>query len=266
LSLAVFNAFTTAFALVTIQTEAPVLAFSLAAFIALERRWLWTGAVLAGAASGMRISGAATSLAYLAALVAITWMERPRSVRPLVERALMAILAGWGVLATMGFFWVRFHNPFLYLAAHGQSYGHRPSLFSILMPETPWILRSLDSPLHEGLWLFAVVLWLAVGHRAALSGFAKAGQVYFYALSGLVLLISGVGSVSRGFVGMNRYSLLVLPAFFAIGKLARRKPLALALWLGLSLFHYLQVDLCFYIGDRGNETFRRCHAARWIGR
>jgi hypothetical protein len=265
-SLAVWNAFTTAFALVTIQTEACVLALSLGAFVALSRRRLWLGAVLAGAASGMRISGAATSVAYVAALFAITWMERQRSVRPYVERSLMAVASGWGVLATMGFFWVRFHDPLLYVHAHGQSYGHSPSLLSILVPEARWILRSLDSWLHEGVWLFAMVLWLAAGYRAALRGFPKAGQVYWGVLSAMVLFISGIGSVSRGFAGMNRYLLLLLPAFFAIGKLVGRKPAALLVWLAFSLFHYLQVDLCFYIGDRGPETFRRCQAAQSFGR
>ena len=90
-------------------------------------------------------------------------------------------------------------------------------------------------------------------------GFTPPARAYWYTLTAGVLGVSLLGTVSRSFIGMNRYLLVAIPLFFAMGKLLERRRLALAIWLGLSAWHYWNVDLCYFVGDQGAETVRRCH-------
>jgi hypothetical protein len=259
-SLLCFNAFTTAFALVTIQTEPLVLGATLGAFVCAHRRRDWLAAVLAGAATGVRISGVATGLALIALLVARSIQERPAK-KIYAIRAAQSAVAMWGVIATMGYHLIAFHSATLYMRAHQQSYGYEASVFDLFNPKAAWLLRSIDSPLHEGIWVVAVLLFLALGLRAALADAPRDEQAFWIVLTLAVLLVSMVGSVARAFVGMNRYALAALPIFFAMGKALERRRAALGLWVGLSLWHYWNVDMCFFIGDRTGLSERRCHAA-----
>jgi hypothetical protein len=100
--------------------------------------------------------------------------------------------------------------------------------------------------LHEGVWVAAAFLWLALGHREATRGFSPPARAFWYALLASVLGVSLLGSISRNLIGMNRYLLGAIPLFFAMGKGLERRPLALAIWLSVCAWHSWNVDMCFF--------------------
>jgi hypothetical protein len=264
-SLLAFNAFTTAFALVTPQTEPCTLLFTLGAFLAFARRRLLLAAILAGAASAMRISGAATGIALGLAILCQLFLERPQRKRDWVVPALSAVLSVWGVVAIMGYHWYRFRDPLLYVHAHAQTYAHSGSFASLIDPQTEWLLRSVDHPLHEGVVLAFATVWFLLGRKQAMSGFSVPERVFWYTLTVVGVLISVLGTIELGLSGMNRYLLLILPLFFAMGSFLKSRPGLFAVWIVISFWHYRQADLCDYLGGVGEGRFSRCHVPQWVG-
>jgi hypothetical protein len=264
LSLVAFNAFPSSFALVTIQTEPTTLALTLGSFVALSRRRLLLGGLLAGAATAIRASGLATAAAFALAVVLTVRREPPRGTRGWAEAIAAVALCGWGLAAMMGVHLWLFHDPLLIVHAYSQALGS-PEVSSILPPNPDLVARALDLPLHEGVWVVVVLLWLALGHREAMRGFSPPARAYFGVLGALVIALSLYGSANVRFVSMNRYVLVALPIFFAMGAVTRRRPLALGVWLVACLWHYWQADLCFFVGGPGPGTLKACHAAHWIG-
>jgi hypothetical protein len=263
LAAVLFNAFTTGFALVTLQTEPLILATTLGAFVALDRRVYWLGALLAGAASGVRISGIATSLAYAVALVVITWQRRPPDCRGWARRGGELVLSGWGVTAICSYFWVRFGDPLLYIHAHSQAYGHDASPPRY---DANLLLRAIDNPLHEGLILVPAFLFLLLGMRDAMMRFEAPARAFWYTLTLVAMGGSMLGSYALGFAGMNRYLLCVLPLFFAMATVMLRRPLVIPFWLAFSVWHYWNVDLCFYTAGPGDRSLELCNCKHWVGR
>jgi hypothetical protein len=259
-SLLCFNLFTTAFAMVTIQTEPPLLAATLGAFVLARRGRLFLAATVAGAATGLRVSGVAAGLAFAALIAVEAWQDPPRRVAGWIRALGLVALGFWGLGLMLAYDGIVLHDPLIYVHAHEAAFGHRPSLMALLWPSPAWIVKSFASPLHEGAFVAAALLWFAIGHRQALRGMPPSGRAYWYVITAGVLAVSALGSVSRGFIGMNRYVLAAVPVFFAMGKVLEKNRLALAVWLGLSAWHYWNVDLCFFIGDAGVQTMRRCHA------
>jgi hypothetical protein len=152
----------------------------------------------------------------------------------------------------------------MYVHAHGQTYGHSGSLASLLDPKTEWLLRSMDHPLHEGVVLAFSVVWFLLGRYRAMAGFALAERVFWYALTLLATGISVLGSIELGLSGMNRYLLIILPLFFAMGAFMKSRPLLLALWVVVSFWHYRQVDLCDYVGGVGDRRLPKCYVPQWL--
>jgi hypothetical protein len=257
-SLLVFNTFTTAFALVTIHTEPLLLVCTLGAFVLLARGRPWLAALCAGAGTGVRISGASLALAFAAALAVKTFRERPVPAKVLVQRIAMVGLSGWGQAVIMAYHGLVLGDPLLYIHAYERGYGKQSSLANFIHPQSTWLMRSLDSQLHEGVVVLGVLLLLALGGREALRRFSPDERAYWIALTFGVLFISLTGTISRAFLGMPRYLLVALPAFFAAGKVLERRTLALALCVAASVWHYWNADLCLYLGDRSPRTFPAC--------
>jgi hypothetical protein len=266
LALLLFNTFTTAFSLVSVQTESLTLALTMGAFVAFGRRsWLLAG-LLAGAASAMRVTGIATGAACAAAIAAQTWVDRPTERREWLTRGAAMALCAWGAVALMAYHQVRFGDAFAYLHAHSKAFKHEPSLMNLLQPRAAWLVHSMEQPLHEGVWLVGALLWFLLGHRAALRRFRVPEQAFWYALFLGTVGIAAYGQVAIWFQGMNRYLLLALPLFFAMAALLRSRPLALAFWLTVSVWHYWQVDICTYTGGPGDHVLEVCHTPHWMGR
>jgi len=265
-SLLAFNAFPTAFTLVTVQTEPCALLFTLAAFLALARRRWLLGAIFAGAASAMRLNAAATSVAMALAIGVELWQRPPKRWPGFVVPAISMVVSGWGALAIMGYHWLRYHDPLLYVHAHAETYGHTVSLLAVFDPKPEWLLRSIDHPLHEGVICLLAIIWFLLGRKAAMSGFTTSERVFWYTLAAVSVGVTVTGSISIALAGMNRYLLLVLPLFFAMGAVLKRRRLLFAVWLLASFWLYRQADLCDYIGGVGDGRLSICHVGHWAGR
>ncbi len=111
LALLFFNAYTTGYCLVMVQTEPLTLVLALGAFVAFARRHLLLCAALAGAASALRITGIAVGFAFAAGLLLELLRERPRAIWPWLRAALLAIVGVWGQLVLMAYFAHRFGDP-----------------------------------------------------------------------------------------------------------------------------------------------------------
>ena len=128
--------------------------------------------LLAGATSGIRITGVAIGMAFAAGLLVELLRERPRKVWPWIRAVLLAVLCVWGQLALMAYHAHRFGDPLTYIHAHGQLFHHdHPGLGALFPPDPEKLIGSIEWPLHEGVWLVAALLWFALGHREALRRF-----------------------------------------------------------------------------------------------
>lgn len=264
LSLLLLNAFTTGFQLVTVQTEPSLMALTMATFICLQKRWLFTGAIIAGAAASLRVTGVVPGLAFSAALALITLREHPRPSWIWVLRGGLAALSLWGVFLLMAYYWHRFGDPFIYSHAHARAYHNPPSLAQLFFPDGRVLLQSIWAEPNDGVILAAVLVSFAVGHRKALTGFSPEAQVFWYVLFFGIVGISMYGSAPGGFNGSSRYMVTVLPVFFAMAAFMRRRPVVLGLWLIMSTVHYYNASECFYVSQNSQERLYKCAFPRYF--
>jgi hypothetical protein len=265
LALLCLAVYTTGYCLVTVQTEPLTLVLALGAYVAFARRRLLLGALLAGATSGVRVTGVAIGMAFAAGLLVDLLRERPRRVWPWIRAVVLGVLCVWGQLALMAYHAHRFGDPLTYIHAHGQLFHHdHPGLSSLFPPDADKIAASIDSPLHEGLWLAAALLWFALGHRQALRRFSVPEQAFWYVAYFATVGIATVGMMPIALAGMSRYLLLALPMFFAMGAALRHRPALALLWIALCAWHYWNIDLCTYTGGMGDRTLVVCHTPWWI--
>jgi len=177
---------------------------------------------------------------------------------------LLGVLCIWGQLALMAYHAHRFGDPLTYIHAHGQLFHHdHPGLSSLFPPDPDNIARSIDWPLHEGLWLAAALLWFALGHREALRRFGVAEQAFWYVAYFATVGIATVGMMPIMLAGMSRYLLLALPMFLAMAAAMRHRPALALVWIALSAWHYWNIDLCTYTGGMGDHKLVVCHTPWW---
>jgi hypothetical protein len=264
LSLLLLNLFSTGFVLVTIETEPCLIALSLGTFVCFQKRWLAVAALLAGLATAIRITGVATGFAFCAALLVATLRDHPRPGVAWIKSALLMALSGWGIVALMTYYGFRFGDPLIYAHSHEQAFQHSVGLWKTLFPDGRVLIQSIWAEPNDGIFLAAALLWFALGHREGLSRFSLEGQVFWYTLYFAIVGISMVGSVDYAFGGSCRFMLTVLPLFFAMAAIMRKKPVVLALWLFMSTAHYYNGSLCFYESQRHPDRLHRCGFARFF--
>ena len=238
--------FPTSFFFAAVYTEALLLALSLAAVAAFERRRLTVGA-LAGLLAGLtRISGLV--LAPYLALVAFR-AERdagsPRA-RALGAAALAAAspLAGFGLFCL--YFWKRFRDPFLFITAQHNWSGQTKSILD--GPSLIWrgvvddiqrgrILEAAPARTLEGLYLllFAVLAVVLLRQRR------RAEALYVF-LTVAIVFTSGT------FESAGRYVLPAFPAFAVLAGLGTRRDLfrALLVLAGLAQVAYVWAFVHWY--------------------
>ncbi|HEY4187848.1 MAG TPA: hypothetical protein VGP07_22425 [Polyangia bacterium] len=263
LALLCLGAYTTGYCLVTVQTEPLTLVLAMGAYVAFVRRRLFLGALLAGATSGIRITGVAIGMAFAAGLLVDLLRERPRRAWPWIRAVLLGVVCVWGQLALMAYHAHRFGDPLTYVHAHAQIFHHDPGLGALFPPDPEKITGSLDWPLHEGLWLAAALLWFALGHREALRRFSLSEQAFWYVTFLATVGIATVGMLPISLAGMSRYLLLAIPMFFAMGAVMRHRPTLALIWIAFSAWHYWNIDICTYTGGMGNHTAIVCHTPWW---
>ena len=264
LALLFFNVYTTGYCLATVQTEPLTLALALGAYVAFVRRHRWLGAALAGATSGIRITGVAIGLAFAVGVLVELLRERPRRPWPWIRGAVLAVLCFSGVAVLMAYHAYRFGDPLTYIHAHGQLFHHEHTGLSVLFPPDPkMITASIEWPLHEGLWLAAALLWFALGHREALRRFPIPEQAFWYVTYLATVGIITVGMVPAALAGTSRYLLLALPMFFAMAVSTRARPMLALVWIGLCVWHYWNIDICTYTGGMGDHVLIACHSPWW---
>jgi hypothetical protein len=254
LSLLLMNVFTTGFTLVTLQTEPVTLLAMLGGFVLFSRGHVLLGALVVGAAGAFRVTGASLGVAYTLAVLVKELGERKAGRRiKWFSLLLTGPLSVWGQLAIFGYFYFKYNDPLLYVHTHSQVYGHEVSIARALLPEARTIAHALTYNSREAIFMAGAALWLALGSRAALRGFPPAERT-FWILSLLGALgIAFVGSAGIGYAGMNRYLFIALPLFFSMAVVLRRRPWALVVWLVVSGWSYWNLDLPYYLADRGGE-------------
>jgi hypothetical protein len=244
LSLLLLGTFPSAFHLVSIHTEALLLAVAFGGFIALRNRAWLIAAIGAGGASLVHARGFGFSVGCGIAILVSFFTDPPRKTAEWIERALSVPISGWGGLAMAGYFFFRYRDPLLY--AHAANTNRwAPALD----PEGVAFLRSFDPP-YAGVVLVAVSLLVLVGWRQTLFAFRPVERIYLV-IATLVSIIPVLASRSGDYYGVNRYLLCVFPLFFAIAMVLRRSMAATGAWIAASLWHYWNVELCMYLGQNG---------------
>jgi hypothetical protein len=259
LALLLFNTFTTGYCLVTIQTEPLTLALAMSSFVAFARRRHHWGALLAGATSGIRITGIAIGAAYAIGLLVEHLQQRQRPRRAWLRLVLLGLLCAWGQLVLMTVHGVRFGNPFAYIAAHGAAFKHKPSLGAMLWPDPEWLVEAIDYPLHEALWWVAALFWYLLGRRRVLARLLPPQRAFWDVAFWATIGIATAGMLPIALAGMSRYLLLAFPLFFAMAAVMRRHPAALVIWVAISVWHYWNIDICTYTGGMGWHVLKVCH-------
>jgi hypothetical protein len=228
-----------------VQTEPIVLALTMGAFLSLPRRSYLLGGLLAGAASAMRVSGAATSAAFGIALIASVLVDRPTGWLEWTRRGVATLLSGWGLFAIVVYFGLKYSDPLLYFHSHSAAYKYLDVAASALSPE--FVYRTLETPMRPGIWMAFCLLWMALGLRRALSGFEPMTRTFAWSFTLVGTSLPLLGSSRTAFLGMNRYWLLVFPLFWAMAVVLKHRPVAALLWIAICAWAYWNVDLCVYI-------------------
>jgi hypothetical protein len=257
-SLLLFNVYTTGFTLVTVLTEPCTMVFTFAALIFIGKRRFWLAALFAGAASGMRVSGACASVAFVAALLMKAWDSEELSVKDWLKVVVLMPLSAWGLLTMMGYDWWRFSDPLIYMHAHAQAFAHDPKLWHIFWPDPAWVVRSMGAGVHDVAIAALMALWFALGHREGLRGFSRPGQAFLYVHTVVAFCLPIYGTAELGYTGVTRYLFLLFGVFFSMAAVLKRRPIALFVWCALSGWHYWNADLCYYISHAQNQDMAQC--------
>lgn len=252
IGLALFLAAPGSFVLSAGFSESAFIAASALAFLCAERRrWLLCG-VFAGAAACIRIDGALLLLP-----LALLWLIADRRLSLALLAGVAAAIAGIGAYPL--FLWASFGNPLLYVRVKDQLWGNHWALAPTLVAmvkSIPGGVRlvlqrvglSADATPHQRLFGALVLLNPATVLIALLS--IPAGWIGLGLPYALWTLLAILAPVSSGLsVGLPRYTLAAWPAYFALGWLLRRTPLAVpALAVVLSLIAMLVVAFDFTQG------------------
>jgi hypothetical protein len=242
-----FNAFPSAFYLVTPHSEAATLALGLAGFIALANERWFLAAALVGASTALQPSSMAFALALAAALGVVAYLRRgqPNSWRPLLALPLCV----WGQLVTLIGLQIFVGDWSAYLRARhafGATYQWG-RLFDI-----PHYMKGLAGQDMDGAMLFATFGIIALTAREAMKRLKPAEATYVIVASTMAIVLAVVTPMQ--YWGQTRLLLTCMLAFFGLGVLARNYTYLFIPWCVLSLAFYWQVDVCDYVTQGNHAT------------
>jgi hypothetical protein len=212
-----------------VYSDAMFLAFSLGAFVMVERDRPVAAGLLGAVATATRPVG----VAVLVALVVRVLERRRREGRKLEPRDAGVLLSAGGLLAFMAFLQHRFDEPLAFAEAQ-----EAPGWVNDPGPRT-WFKyvvfeRLADLP-HSGTQYFASIVVqavLAIGVVALVPLVVRklgwAYGIYTFMTVGIPLL------ESKDFYGLGRYCLAAFPAFAVIGQLLSTRPRLRIAWFVVS--------------------------------
>ena len=244
-ALIAFNAFPSAFIIVTPYPESWTVALMLAGFIAvLNDRWILAGLAI-GASTALRPTSAGFAIALGCAALYAAWIRR-KDGAPKWWKPLIAIpLAGWGQLLEVILFKIFTGSATAYLRGHHAFTGPSQALrwsqaWSPLFYVQGFTAQHLDSVTMLG--SFAL---MALAAREVVRSF-KREQSIFLIVTTLTMLLLPLAAII-GYWGLNRYFLLSPLTFLCAGVVARKHFGFYLLWIALSLAVYWHVELCSFI-------------------
>jgi len=210
--------------------------------LGVAKKWpLWVLAVIAGAATGVRAVGIATSFAGLVHVLADR--ERGSPIRRLTTAGAIAPLAVWGLLAFMAYQWLEFGTPLGFVEAHSHWIHYRPSpgdlgpkWVRLLLAEPIWNAYRPCSPRYWmsidqcGVPFLGLAFWnpmvFVSGVIAVCLGWHRKWLTPTEGVLGLGLLL--IPYVSRAdemsMVSQSRFATVVVPGYVVFGRLLARTP------------------------------------------
>jgi len=239
-----FAIFPSAFYIVTIMTESPMLLAALGAFVLLRNRWYLLGALVAGVGTGLHFRGTGIGIAYGAALLFSLLTDAPKTRLDLARRVLALLTCCWGGALLTSFYWWKYSDPLLYMHSAwalrwvpGNSDG--TTAYSIFM--------SFRVP-YAGFMIMMIALLCSLSARSVLKEFRSPERVYMILYTGFLM----TSLVSRGgdWLGIPRYIFSIFPLFLVMARTFRGRTAALAIWTVLCLLHYWHVELCWFLGHQ----------------
>lgn len=243
LALYLFAVFPSAFHLVVVLTESPMLFFAIAAFVALRRRSYLGSALLAGAGTGVHFRGTGMGIACGLAVLVSFLTDTPRGRGELARRVAAVLLCCWGGALLWAWYGYMYKDPLLYIhAAQGARYIAPGSQSATVA----YNLYASLKPTYAGILILLVTLLGAFGFRATLAAFERPERVYMVVFTAFI----GTALMSRGgdWIALPRYMFSLFPLFFFLARTFRGKTAALAIWTVVCLAHYWEVELCAYVG------------------
>lgn len=251
-TLVAFNFFPSAFYLVTPYSEAATLALVLAGFVCVARdRWVLAGLAV-GAATGLRISAGAFSVALACAAVSAAWTRRKKA-SPRWWRPLVAIpLAGWGQAVQLVLLQAFVGDATAYLRAR-TAFGDHRDFSRLVDPE--FYLRGFGAQHMDSVMLVGGIALVVLVGRELLRRFEREERL-FLVVGTIATAIISIGSLQH-YWGLNRYLLLCPLLFLAAGELARRRPTLFVMWVALCAAIYWHVELCSYV-SQGHPVICPC--------
>lgn len=241
-TLIAFNAYPSAFYLVTPYTEAATFALVLGAYIMMTRQhWVIAGLMI-GAATGLRVSAAAFSVGFGIAALIVAWRRRKAKSADWWHPIAGAALAGWGLMATFVWYKIALNEPWAYLRAR-HAFGDTRQwgrLFSLKFYVNGFTAQHADTVM-----LLGVYAAIALTFKELLKKFPLEELVYFGVATGLTIVL-GVAAVHE-YWGLNRYLMACPLAFLGLGLIARRHFGLFVLWLLLCAGMYWHIEMCSYL-------------------
>jgi hypothetical protein len=237
-----FNAFPSAFYLVTPYSEAATLALGLAGFIAIANERWWLAAALVGASTALQPSSMAFALAAAAAIGAIAYRKRE-------WRLWLALpLCVWGQLVTLIALQIFVGDWSAYLRAR-HAFGATYHWERVL--DVANYMKGFAGQDMDGAMLLATFAIIAFTAREVVKRLVTAEAIYVIVASTVAIVLAVV--TPSQYWGQTRLLLTCMLAFFGLGILARNYVVVFIPWFILSLAFYWHVDVCDYLAQ-GNRA------------
>jgi len=244
-----FNAYPSAFYVVTPYTEAITLACAMAGFLMLAReRWV-LAAFFVGASTAFRVSAVAYAIAIGCALLVAAWEQR-KAGKPSWWKPLLGLpLCGWGQMLTMLVLQIMLGDWRAFLRARA-AFGDQHSWHRLI--DITYYVKGFAGQDMDIVFLIAFGAIIALTGREVLKKFNAVENTFLVVASGMTIVLSVVAPLV--YWGITRYLMLCPLAFFGVGLMGKKHKALFVLWIILCAAFYWHVELCGYISQGNPQT------------